>query len=69
MPQSSNFSVPQRALPGFHSLTEPVLPLPSTSSAATSPAARQLPSPYTRSAEVQSAPVSPKDKMSLKNIM
>lgn len=69
MPQSSSFSVPQRALPGFHSLTEPVLPLPSTSSAATSPAARQLPSPYTRPAEAQSAPVSPKDKMSLKNIM
>lgn len=69
LPQSSNYSVPQRALPGFHSLTEPVLPLPSTQSAATSPAARQLPSPYARPAEAQSAPVSPKDKMSLKNIM
>src|SRR5690242_4302789 len=50
LPQSSSFSVPQRALPGFHSLTEPVLPLPSTSSAATSPASRQLPSPYARPA-------------------
>lgn len=69
LPQSSGFSVPQRALPGFHSLSEPVLPLPSTSSAATSPAARQLPSPYARPAEAHSAPVSPKDKMSLKNIM
>lgn len=68
LPQSS-FSVPQRALPGFHSLTEPVLPLAFTSSAATSPTARQLPSPYARPAEAQSAPVSPKDKMSLKNIM
>lgn len=69
LPQSTSFGVPQRALPGFHSLTEPVLPLPSTSSAATSPAARLLPSPYTRPVEAQSAPVSPKDKMSLKNIM
>lgn len=69
LPQSSSFSVTQRALPGFHSLTEPVLSLPFTSSAATSPAARQLPSPYVRCAEAQSAPVSPKDKMSLKNIM
>ncbi|KAF1930168.1 uncharacterized protein M421DRAFT_385854 [Didymella exigua CBS 183.55] len=69
MPQSSNLSVAQRALPGFHSLTEPVLPLPSPFSAASSPAARQLPSPYARSAEAQRAPVSPKDKMSLKNIM
>lgn len=72
MPQSSSFSVPQRALPGFHSLTEPVMPLPSTCSAATSPAARQLPSPYALHAlpsQTQSAPVSPKDKMSLKNIM
>ncbi|KAJ8113927.1 hypothetical protein OPT61_g4064 [Boeremia exigua] len=67
LPQASILSVPQRALPGFHALTEPVLP--STSSTATSPAARQLPSPYTRFSEAQSAPVSPKDKMSLKNIM
>lgn len=69
LPHSSSFSVPQRALPGFHSLSEPVLSHPSNSSASTSPAARQLPSPYTRPAEAQSAPVSPKDKMSLKNIM
>ncbi|KAJ4320278.1 hypothetical protein N0V94_003455 [Neodidymelliopsis sp. IMI 364377] len=72
LPQSTSFSVPQRALPGFHSLTEPVLPLPSTSSAAISPAVRQLPSPYARPAlpsQTHSAPVSPKDKMSLKNIM
>ncbi|KAF2996890.1 hypothetical protein E8E13_005300 [Curvularia kusanoi] len=69
LPQSTSFGVPQRALPGFHSLTEPVLPSSSTSSAIASPAARQLPSPYTRPVETQSAPVSPKDKMSLKNIM
>lgn len=69
LPHSSNFSVPQRGLPGFHSLAEPVLPLPSASNTATSPAARQLPSPYARPAEAQSTPVSPKDKMSLKNIM
>lgn len=69
MPQSSHFSVPQRALPGFSSLSEPLLPLRSTSSATTSPAARQLPSPFERSAEALSAPVSPKDRMSLKNIM
>ncbi|KAH6629618.1 trichome differentiation protein GL1 [Boeremia exigua] len=68
LPQSSNFNVPQRALPSFHSLTEPVLSLPSSSSA-TSPVARQLPSPYARSAEALSAPVSPRDRMSLKNIM
>ncbi|UPX10211.1 uncharacterized protein EKO05_0000881 [Ascochyta rabiei] len=64
LPRSSSFSVPQHALPGFHSLTEPVLPLPSSPSAAW-----QFPSPYARSAEASSAPLSPKDKMSLKNIM
>jgi Myb-like DNA-binding protein FlbD len=70
MPPSGPLSIPQRALPSFHTLTEPVLSLPSTSSAAPSPVARQLPSPYTRPAtEVRCAPVSPKDKMSLKNIM
>jgi Myb-like DNA-binding protein FlbD len=72
LPQPSSFSIPQRALPGFHSLNEPVLPLPSTSRTATSPPIQQLPSPYTRPvlpSQTQSAPVSPKDKMSLKNIM
>jgi Myb-like DNA-binding protein FlbD len=70
MPQPSPLSIPQRALPSFQTLTEPVLPLPSTSSAAPSPTARQLPSPYNRPAtEARCAPVSPKDKMSLKNIM
>jgi Myb-like DNA-binding protein FlbD len=72
LPHSAPVSVAQRALPPFHSLAEPVLPLPTLSSAAASPMARQLPSPYARPAlpiESQSAPVSPKDRMSLKNIM
>ncbi|KAH7084338.1 hypothetical protein FB567DRAFT_79905 [Paraphoma chrysanthemicola] len=72
LPQSAPPSVPQRALPPFHSLAEPSLALPTPTSAATSPSARQLPSPYTRPAlpiESKSAPVSPKDKMNLKNIM
>jgi Myb-like DNA-binding protein FlbD len=65
LPQSTPLSVSQRALPAFHSLAEPTLP----TSAAASP---QLPSPYARPAlptQSQSAPVSPKDRMSLKNIM
>ncbi|KAI4631234.1 hypothetical protein J4E83_002765 [Alternaria metachromatica] len=72
MPQSAPTSVPQRALPPFHSLAEPTLSVPQSSSASTSPAARQLPSPYvlpSLPAEVRSAPVSPKDRMSLRNIM
>ncbi|CAO2653601.1 Nn.00g030120.m01.CDS01 [Neocucurbitaria sp. VM-36] len=66
LPQSAPLSVPQRSLPPFHSLAEPTL------SASTSPLARHLPSPYPRSTlsyETKSAPVSPKDKMNLKNIM
>jgi Myb-like DNA-binding protein FlbD len=72
MPQSAPTSVPQRALPPFHSLAEPTLPVPQSSSATTSPAARQLPSPYVLPSvpsEARSAPVSPKDRMSLRNIM
>lgn len=72
LPQSAPLCVNQRALPPFHSLAEPTLPLPTPTSAAASPAVRQLPSPYSRPAlpaESQSAPVSPKDRMSLKNIM
>lgn len=69
LPQSSSFSVSQRALPGFHSLTEPVLPLPSSPGVTSSPVARQFTSPYMRSAEAPYVPVSPRDKMSLKNIM
>ncbi|KAF2849735.1 hypothetical protein T440DRAFT_124872 [Plenodomus tracheiphilus IPT5] len=72
LPQSAPISVPQRGLPPFHSLTEPTLPLPKSASAATSPLARQLPSPYALPAlpsAVKSAPVSPKDRMSLRNIM
>lgn len=66
----------QRPLPPFHTLAEPGrVPLPSP--ATTSPANRQLPSPFTRpiqSAETRSAPVSPRaqpqdSRMSLKNIM
>ncbi|CAN9437105.1 unnamed protein product [Alternaria alternata] len=56
----------------FHSLAEPTLPVPQSSSATTSPAARQLPSPYVLPSvpsEARSAPVSPKDRMSLRNIM
>jgi Myb-like DNA-binding protein FlbD len=72
LPQSAPPSVPQRALPPFHSLAEPTLPLPTPTSAAASPASMQLPSPYTQTAlpsDSKSAPVSPKDRMSLKNIM
>ncbi|OAL47574.1 hypothetical protein IQ07DRAFT_120939 [Pyrenochaeta sp. DS3sAY3a] len=72
LPLSAPLSVPQRSLPSFHSLAEPVLPLPQSASASTSPMARQLPSPYPRAdvlSLIKSAPVSPKDKMNLKNIM
>lgn len=72
MPHSAPLSVPQRSLPGFHSLAEPTLPVPQASSATASPAARQVPSPYGRPtlvSEAKSAPVSPKDRMSLRNIM
>jgi Myb-like DNA-binding protein FlbD len=72
MPQSAPGSVPQQSLPSFHSLAEPTLPLPQSASAATSPAARQLPSPYVLPSMPlgpKSAPVSPKDRMSLRNIM
>lgn len=71
LPHSAPLSVSQRALPPFHSLAEPTL-LPTPTTAASSPDARQLPSPYARPAisiESHSAPVSPKDRMSLKNIM
>lgn len=72
LPQPSPLSVPQHALPPFHTLAEPVLPLQSPATAGASPSSRQLPSPYGRSTlltETKSAPVSPKDKMNLKNIM
>jgi Myb-like DNA-binding protein FlbD len=72
LPHSAPASVTQRALPAFHSLAEPSLPRPYPSSATASPLARQLPSPYARPAlqsELKIAPVSPKDKMDLKNIM
>ncbi|KAH7351410.1 trichome differentiation protein GL1 [Pyrenochaeta sp. MPI-SDFR-AT-0127] len=72
LPQSTPLSVQQRSLPPFHSLAEPTLPAPHSASASTSPLARQLPSAYTRPAmpsETRSAPVSPKDKMDLRNIM
>jgi len=72
MPQSAPLSIPQRSLPPFHSLAEPTLPAPHCASATTSPLARQLPSPHARPAmpvESRSAPVSPKDKMNLKNIL
>lgn len=72
LPHSAPISVQQRALPAFHSLAEPTLPLPTPSSAAASPLAWQLPSPYAQPAlplSAKSAPVSPKDKMNLKNIM
>jgi Myb-like DNA-binding protein FlbD len=72
LPQSAPFGVAQRALPPFHSLAEPTLAVPTPTSAAASPSARQLPSPYARPAlpsESRSAPVSPRDKMNLKNIM
>ncbi|KAH7385306.1 hypothetical protein DE146DRAFT_197471 [Phaeosphaeria sp. MPI-PUGE-AT-0046c] len=72
LPHSAPASITQRALPAFHSLVEPTLPAPTSSSATASPLSRQLPSPYSRPAlplEFKSAPVSPKDKMNLKNIM
>jgi Myb-like DNA-binding protein FlbD len=72
MPQSAPVSVLQRSLPPFHSLAEPTLPLPQSVSATTSPTARQLPSPYVLPSMPfgpKSAPVSPKDRMSLRNIM
>lgn len=68
LPQSAPLSS-QRPLPPFHSLAEPSLQLASVT---TSPSSRQLPSPYGRPAlptEARSAPVSPRDKMNLKNIM
>lgn len=68
MPQSAPLSL-QRPLPPFHSLAEPSL---QPASATTSPLSRQLPSPFGQSAvpcEARSAPVSPRDKMNLKNIM
>jgi len=72
LPHSVPTSVPQRSLPPFHSLTEPTLPLPKSASAASSPSTRQLPSPYALPAlpsTNRSVPVSPKDKMSLRNII
>jgi Myb-like DNA-binding protein FlbD len=72
MPHPVPVSVAQRALPAFHSLAEPTLPQPHPTSATASPMARQLPSPYAQPAHPsasQCAPVSPKDRMSLKNIM
>ncbi|KAL5114868.1 hypothetical protein ACEQ8H_007245 [Pleosporales sp. CAS-2024a] len=72
LPSASPISVLQRPLPAFHSLTEPTLPQPTPSSATASPSERQLPSPYARPtlpSDIRSAPVSPKDRMSLKNIM
>ncbi|KAF1912930.1 hypothetical protein BDU57DRAFT_339432 [Ampelomyces quisqualis] len=72
LPQSAPASFPQRALPNFHSLVEPTLPAPTTSGATSSPATRQLPSPYSRPSlpsGFHSGPTSPKDRMSLKNIM
>lgn len=72
LPQSTPNTVPQRSLPPFHSLTEPTMPLPRSASAATSPLTRQLPSPYALPAvpsTIKSAPVSPRDRMSLRNIM
>lgn len=72
LPQSAPTSVPQRSLPPFHSLTEPTLPLPQSGSAVPSPLTRRLPSPYglpSLSSTNRSAPVSPKDRMSLRNIM
>lgn len=72
MPQTTPLSVPQRSLPPFHSLAEPTLALQQPASALASPSARQLPSPHARpgaSTEAKSAPVSPKDRMSLRNIM
>jgi Myb-like DNA-binding protein FlbD len=70
LPHSAPICATQRALPPFHSLAEPNLPL--SKSAGTSPASMQLSSPYTRPAprsELRTAPVSPKDRMNLKNIM
>lgn len=71
-PQSIPTSVPQRSLPPFHSLTEPTLSLPKSSSAASSPSSRRLPSPYPLpafSSTHRNSPVSPKDRMSLRNII
>jgi len=67
-----DLSVEQRPLPPFHSLAEPTLSMHTSTSANASPVTRQLPSPHTRSilpTESKSAPVSPRDRMSLKNIM
>lgn len=72
LPQSSPISIPQWSLPPFHSLTEPLIPPPKSASVATSPSARQLPTPYALPAlpsPVKSAPVSPRDRMILRNIM
>jgi Myb-like DNA-binding protein FlbD len=72
LPQSAPLSVPQRLLPSFHSLAEPTLSLPQSASAVCSPSVHQLPSSYAQPAitsEAKSAPVSPKDRMSLRNIM
>jgi Myb-like DNA-binding protein FlbD len=72
MPHPAQVGVAQRALPPYHSLAEPTLPQPTSSSAAASPMVRRLPSPFaqpTLPLPSQCAPVSPKDRMSLKNIM
>lgn len=75
LPQSTPLSVPQRALPPFQYLAEPSVTLSSSTNLMRSPVTRPLSSSsssYARPAlpfETRSAPVSPKDKMSLKNIM
>ncbi|KAL6704058.1 hypothetical protein ACN47E_008822 [Coniothyrium glycines] len=72
LPQSAPLSVPQRSLPPFHSLAEPAILQPQAASAASSPSIQRLPSIHTRpvtASEAKSAPVSPKDRMSLRNIM
>lgn len=69
MPHSAPLSITQQSLPPFHSLAEPTLPAPHSASATTSPLARQLPSPHALSFESRSVPVSPKDKMNLKNLL
>ncbi|KAF1935787.1 trichome differentiation protein GL1 [Clathrospora elynae] len=72
LPQTAPIRVQQRSLPSFHSLAEPTLSLPQSANAATSPSARHsslsciLPS---MPADAKNPPVSPKERMSLRNIM
>jgi Myb-like DNA-binding protein FlbD len=78
LPLSAPLPTSQKPLPAFHTLAEPgQVPISSASALTTSPATRQLPSPFARpqqASESRSAPVSPRheamrdSRMNLSNI-